>query len=218
MPHEVPGVFSKLLHQCQGFGQEDIEQATEAVSRMPLGRTWFRPEGVAATSPFGIALQKTYRSLSRVDLSLPEGLLIGLGYAATNPDSPLDFHQAQSAAERSGVAGQHQWSIMLPTSARVSQEVYGPLIGIQYPMLRSRVQDTWQIGTASIRADHCVATGLRFVNWCHASQSDEAVNHPQGNQTVLAYQHLEDELTRAEAGSDAVLALTTRRMPKQQSK
>ena len=64
-------------------------------------------------------------------------------------------------------------SIMLPTSARVSQEVYGPLIGI-HPMLCSRVQDTWQIGTASIRADHCVATGLR-----HDSQSDEAVNHPQ---------------------------------------
>ena len=37
-----------------------------------------------------------------------------LGHAATNPDSPLDFPQAQSAAERSGVAGQHRWSIMLP--------------------------------------------------------------------------------------------------------
>ena len=48
-PHEVPGVFSKLLHQCQGVGQEDMEQATEAVSRMALGRTWFRPEGVAAS-------------------------------------------------------------------------------------------------------------------------------------------------------------------------
>ena len=45
----------------------------------------------SATSPFGSALQKTYK-LSKVDLELPEGLLIGLGYAATNPDSPLDFH------------------------------------------------------------------------------------------------------------------------------
>ena len=45
MPHEVPGVFSKLPHHCQGFSQEDMEQATEAVSRVPLGRTWFRPEG-----------------------------------------------------------------------------------------------------------------------------------------------------------------------------
>ena len=42
---------------------------------------------------------------------------------------------------------------MLPTSARVAQEVYEPLIGIQYPMLCSRLGHTWQIGTTSIRED-----------------------------------------------------------------
>ena len=212
MPHEVPAVFSKLLHRCQGVRQEDMEQATDAVSKTPLGRTWFRPDTVAATTPFRIALQKTYSNFARVDLSLSEGLLIGLGYAATSPDSPIGFHQAQSAAERSGVAGLHQWSIMLPTSAQVSQEVYEPLIGTQYPMLRSRKHATWQIGTASIRADHRVATGLRFVDWCHSSQNEDAVNNPPANQTILAYNHLEDQLSRASAGSDAVLVLTTTRI------
>ena len=65
--------------------------------------------------------------------------------------SLLDFRQAQSAAERSGVAGPHCWSLMLPTSARVAQEVCEPLIGI---VLCSRLGDTWQIGTTSIREDH----------------------------------------------------------------
>ena len=65
------------------------------------------------------------------------------------------------------------------------------------------------IGTASVRADHCVAAGLRFVHWRHDSQSDEAQRDPQNNPTVLVYQHLEDELERAGAGSEAVLALTT---------
>ena len=130
---------------CRGFRQDDLERAADTVSQMPLGRTWFRPEGVVATSSFASTLQATYSDLSKVDLELPEGLLIGLGCAATNPDSPLDFHTAQSAAERSGVAGQHRWSLMLPTSARVAQEVYEPLIGIQYPMLRSRLGDTWQL-------------------------------------------------------------------------
>ena len=203
MPHEVPGVFNTLLHHCRGFSQDDIERAADTVSQVPLGRTWFRPEGVVATSSFASALQATYSDLSKVDLELPEKLLIGL----TNPDSPLDFHLAQSAAERSGVAGQHRWSLMLPTSARVAQEVYEPLIGIQYPMLCSRLGDTWQIGTASIRADQQVATGLRFVHWCHASQSAEAQHDPQNNPTLL----LEDELERAEAGSEAILALTTTR-------
>ena len=78
-------------------------------------------------------------------------------------------------------------------------------------MLCSRLGDTWQIGAASIRDDQQVATGLRFVHWCHASESAEAKQDPQNNPTVLVYQHLENELQRAGAGSDAILALTTTR-------
>ena len=125
MPHEVPGVFNTLLHRCRGFHQDDLERAADAVSQMPLGRTWFRPEGVVATSSFASTLQATYSDLSKVVLELPEGLLIGLGCAATNPGSC--------------------WSLMLPTSVRVAQEVNEPLIGMQYPMLRSRLGDTWQL-------------------------------------------------------------------------
>ena len=43
---------------------------------------------------------------------------------------------------------------MLPTSARVSQEIYEPLIGVQYPMLHSHRQGQWHIGTTSIRASY----------------------------------------------------------------
>ena len=141
-------------------------------------------------------LQSTYKDLSSVNLDLPEGLLVGLGYAATSPDSPLDFKQAQNAAERSEVASPHRWSLMLPTSARVAQEVYEPLKGIQYPMLCSRMGDTSQIGTTatSIREDHLIASGLRFVHWCHASPNVDA-NNPRNNPTVRVYQHLEDKLT-----------------------
>ena len=177
----------------------------------PLGSSWFRPEKVKATSSFACQLQSTYKDLSRVDLDLPEGLLVGLGYAATSPDSPLDFRQAQNAAERSGVASPHCWSLMLPTSARVAQEVYEPLIGIQYPMLRSRMGDTWQIGTTSIREDHWIASGLRFVHWCHASPNVQARQNPKNDPTVRVYQHLEDQLTKAGADTDDILALTTTR-------
>ena len=100
---------------------------------------------------------------------------------------------------------------MLPTSARVAQEVYEPLIGIQYPMLCSRLGDTWQIGTTSIREDHLIASGLRFVHWCHASPNVDARNNPRNNPTVRVYQHLEDKLTKAGADTDDILALTTTR-------
>ena len=136
MPHEVPGVFHMLLPRGRGFGHIDLEEAATAVGHRPLGGNWFRPDKVKATSSFACQLQSTYKDLYSVDLDLLEGLLVGLGYAATSPDSPLDFRQAQNAAERSGVASPHRWSLMLPTSARVAQEVYEPLIGIQYPWHR----------------------------------------------------------------------------------
>ena len=211
MPHEFPGVFQALLHHGRGLGRTDLEEAAVAVSRRPVGSCWFRPDKVKAVSPFARKLQSTYSDLSSVDLDLPEGLLVGLGYAATCPDSPLDFRQAQSAAERSGVASPHCWSLMLPTSARVAQEVYEPLIGIQYPMLCSRLGDTWQIGTTSIREDHLIASGLRFIQWRHASPNIDARKEPKNNPTVKVYQHLEDELTRAGAGNEGILALTTTR-------
>ena len=115
-----------------------------------------------------------------------------VGYAATSPDSPLDFHQAQTAAERSGVANPHCWSLMLPTSARVAQEVYEPLTGIQHPMLCSRMGDTWQIGTTSIRENHKIASGLRFIHWCHASPNVQAKQNPKNDPTVRVYQHTEE--------------------------
>ena len=211
MPHEIPGVCHMLLRHSRGFGLGDLEETAKVVGHRPLGSSWFRPEKVKATSPFACQLQSTYKDLSRVDLDLPEGLVVGLGYAATSPDSPLDFRQAQTAAERSGVANPHCWSLMLPTSARVAQEVYEPLIGIQYPMLCSRMGDTWQIGTTSIREDHKIASGLRFIHWCHASPNVQAKQNPKNDPTVRVYQHIEDQLTRAGSEADDILALTTTR-------
>ena len=211
MPHEIPGVFHMLLRHGRGFGLSDLEETAKGVGHRPLGSSWFRPEKVQATSSFACQLQSTYKDLSRVDLDLPEGLLVGLGYAATSPDSPLDFRQAQNAAERSGVASPHCWSLMLPTSARVAQEVYEPLVGIQYPMLCSRMGDTWQTGTTSIREDQWIATGLRFVHWCHASPNVQARQNPNNDPTVRVYQHLEDQLTKAGSDTDDILALTTTR-------
>ena len=108
MPHEIPGIFHMLLRHGRGFGLSDLEEAATAVGHRSLGSNWFRPEKVKATSSFACQLQSTHKDLSRVDLDLPEGLLVGLGYAATSPDSPLDFRQAQNAAERSGVASPHR--------------------------------------------------------------------------------------------------------------
>ena len=78
MPHEIPGVFHMLLRHGRGFGLSDPEETATVVGQRPLGSGWFRPEKVQATSSFACQLQSTYKDLSRVDLDLPEGLLVGL--------------------------------------------------------------------------------------------------------------------------------------------
>ena len=76
-------------------------------------------------------------------------------------------------------------------------------------MLCSRLGDTWQIGTTSIREDHLIASDLRFVHWCHASPNLDARNNPRNDPTVRVCQHLEDKLTQAGADTYDILALTT---------
>ena len=71
--------------------------------------------------------------------------------------------------------------------------------------------DTWQIGTTSIREDHKIASGLRFIHWCHASPNVQAKQNPKNYPTVRVYQHIEDQLTKAGSDTDDILALTTTR-------
>ena len=64
--------------------------------------------------------------------------------------------------------------------------------------------DTWQIGTTSIQEDHRIASGLRFVHWCHVSPNVHARHRPRNDPTVRVYQHLEDQLAKAEADTDDI--------------
>ena len=73
------------------------------------------------------------------------------------------------------------------------------------------MEDTWQIGTTSIQEDQWIATGLRFVHWCHASPNVQARQNPNNDPAVRVYQHLEDQLTKAGSDTDDILALTTTR-------
>ena len=173
MPQELPKIACSLLKESGEASLQELMQAAEEVSGKALGSGWYSREDCPSTMPAGVNLQAAYPELRRIQLDTPEGLIAGLGYALTRPGHMFQFHQASTAEERSGLAGVHQWSIMLPTSARVAQEVYEPLIGIHYPMLCNVKNGTWQIGTSSIRAEDQLATGFRFVNWVHDASDPE---------------------------------------------
>ena len=185
-------------------------QAAEEVSGKTLGSGWYSREDCPCTLPAGANLQAAYPELRHIRLDTPEGLIAGLGYALTRPGHMFQFHQASTAEERSGLAGVHQWSIMLPASARVAQEVYEPLIGIHYPMLCNVKNGAWQIGTSSIRAEDQLATGFRYVNWVHDAVDPEVRAVPTPAATNAVYRQLEKWLPMTDRETDNVLALTTR--------
>ena len=126
---ELPVVSCSLLKESAEVSLRELTQAAKEVSSKALGSRWSSREVCPSTLPAGANLQAACPELRRVQLDTPEGLIAGLGYALTRPGHTFQFHQANTAEERSGLAGIHQWSIMLPTSARVAQEVYEPLIG-----------------------------------------------------------------------------------------
>ena len=124
MPQELPAVACSLLKESGEIPLLELAQAAKEVSSKALGSRWSSREDCPCTMPAGANLQAAYPELRHIQLDTPEGLIAGLGYALTRPGHTFQFHQANAAEERSGLAGVHQWSIMLPTSARVAQEVY----------------------------------------------------------------------------------------------
>ena len=104
---------------------------------------------------------------------------------------------------------------MLPTSARVAQEVYEPLIGIHYPMLCNVKNSNWQIGTGSIRAEARLATGFRFVNWVHDGSCSETRAAPPPVAVISTVYRQIEWLPMPDREADSVLALTTRTLSAQ---
>ena len=184
-------VVCRLLEESAEMPMKELTQAAQEAGNKALGSRWNTREDCPSPTPAGASLQAANQELSRINFDTPEGLIAGLGYALTQPGHAFQFHQASTAEDRSGLAGNHQWSIMLPTSAREAQEVYEPLIGIQYPMLCNVKNGSWQIGTVSIREEGQIATGFRFVNWVHDDPREEARAAPRPEATTAAYRQIE---------------------------
>ena len=190
MPHELPAVACSLLKESAEVALQELTQAAQEVSSKALGSRWYSVRTVAPYQPEP-AQRRRIQSSAKSNLTTPEGLIAGLGCALTRPGHTFQFHQASTAEERSGLAEAHQWSIMLPTSARVVQEANEPLIGIHYPMLCSVKNGSWQIGTVSIREEDQLAAGFRFVNWVHGVPCPKAREAPPPAATNAAHRQIE---------------------------
>ena len=72
--------------------------------------------------------------------------------------------QADTFSCAAGTAGKQKWSLILPSSARVSELTYATIIGTRYPELDSLQNDTIQFGRY-LQAEQCTRGGFLPIFW-----------------------------------------------------
>ena len=101
-----------------------------------------------------------------LNLHHPLGFLVGIMLTLASPNHGLFLRNVQTNMEAAGLDGLHKWGITLPSSARVSHEIYEPAIAILYPHLCERYLGGWTIGPCypQSRAHHLAPASYSYRN------------------------------------------------------
>ena len=108
-------------------------------------------------------LQDAQHAPPTIAFHSPTGTTLALLHLLGQADAGIHLHQASTTMEAAGLASQHKWGIILPTSARVANSIYEPAIATIYPTLCKVHDKQWRIGTprSPSRAGH--PTGPRHI-------------------------------------------------------
>ena len=88
---------------------------------------------------------------------------MGIMLTLASPNHGLFLHTVQTNMEAAGLDGLHRWGITLPSSARVSHEIYEPAIAILYPHLCERYLGGWTIGQPVLSPVEGPPSGPRYI-------------------------------------------------------
>ena len=88
---------------------------------------------------------------------------MGIMLTLASPNHGLFLHTVQTNMEAAGLDGLHRWGITLPSSARVSHEIYEPAIAILYPHLCERYLGGWTIGQPVLSPVEGPPSGPRYM-------------------------------------------------------
>ena len=80
-------------------------------------------------------LQDAQHAPPTIAFHSPTGTTLALLHLLGQADAGIHLHQASTTMEAAGLASQHKWGIILPTSARVANSIYEPAIATIYPTL-----------------------------------------------------------------------------------
>ena len=167
-PWKLPRLFSQLIASAKEVTAADLrlhcyEIADPTKPFNPYRRGGSSRAVNSITNWIEPHLPRPADAKELLNLHHPLGFLVGIMLTLASPNHGLFLHNVQTNMEAAGLEGLHKWGITLPSSARVSHEIYEPAIAILYPHLCERYLGGWTIGQPVLSPVEGPPSGPRFM-------------------------------------------------------
>ena len=152
---QTPGGLRKS-YEARAFRRKLMRQLLHESTRQPLGLS------TGSVAVFQELCQETIGRRWDAGITPCCCAAIAVLWLALAPERfPL---QADTFSRAAGTAGKQKWSLILPSSARVSELTYVTIIGTRYPELDNLQNDVIQFGNY-LQAEQCTRGGFLPIFW-----------------------------------------------------
>ena len=190
-PHMLGAIVHPYVKDVPGPQMAGVSRLLQESTKQPLGLS------TGSVAVFQELCKETIGSCWEAGITPCCCAAIAVLWLALAPERfPL---QADTFSCAAGTAGKQKWSLILPSSARVSELTYVTIIGTRYPELDNVQNDIIQFGNY-LQAEQCTRGGFVPIFWdapysyIHASTdigevvdwiTDKFLVHNKGDLAVL---------------------------------
>ena len=155
-PHMLGAIVHPYVQDVPGPQGAGLSQLLQESTRQPLGLS------TGSVAVFQELCKETIGSCWDAGITPCCCAAIAVLWLALAPERfPL---QADTFSRAAGTAGKQKWSLILPSSARVSELTYVTIIGTRYPELDNFHNDIIQFGNY-LQAEQCTRGGFLPIFW-----------------------------------------------------
>ena len=155
-PHMLGAIVHPYVQDVPGLQVAGLSQLLHESTRQPLGLS------TGSVAVFQELCKETIGSCWDAGITPCCCAAIAVLWLALAPERfPL---QADTFSRAAGTAGKQKWSLILPSSARVSELTYVTIIGTRYPELDNLQNDVIQFGNY-LQAEQCTRGGFLPIFW-----------------------------------------------------
>ena len=155
-PHMLGAIVHPYVQDVPGLQVAGLRQLLQESTRQPLGLS------TGSVAVFQELCKETIGSCWDAGITPCCCAAIAVLWLALAPERfPL---QADTFSRAAGTAGKQKWSLILPSSARVSELTYVTIIGTRYPELDTFQNDIIQFGNY-LQAEQCARGGFLPIFW-----------------------------------------------------